>query len=46
VTGDVPTRERKEAVTVVVHELAPDLEVENLVDVTTSGPEPSVERLG
>jgi hypothetical protein len=45
VTGDVPTVQRKEAVTEVIRELEPALRVENLVDVTDAQAEPRTERL-
>jgi osmotically-inducible protein OsmY len=45
VTGDVPTAERKEAVTDVIRELQPSLEVENLIEVTAADAEPRTERL-
>lgn len=45
VTGDVPTADRKEAITQVVRELEPSLEVENLVEVTASDADPRTERL-
>jgi hypothetical protein len=45
VTGDVPTLERKEAVSEVIHELEPTFEVENLVEVPAGEAEPRTERL-
>ena len=45
VSGVVPTRERQAAVTSVLEEQAPGLEVENLTTVIDPAGVPSVERL-
>jgi osmotically-inducible protein OsmY len=46
VKGVVYTRERREAVTTVVREALPGMEVDNRVEVSDSGAGPVVERLG
>jgi hypothetical protein len=46
VKGVVQTRERREAVTTVVREALPSMEVDNRVEVSDSGAGPVVERLG
>jgi hypothetical protein len=45
VTGDVPTPERRDAVTEVLRELCPDLRVDNRTVLRTPSDEPSEERL-
>ena len=45
ITGVVPTTQRRDAVRLVVEELAPDLAVDNLTTVADYGPDPSVERM-